>query len=140
MFSALSLLAARSQTSLDKPADFLVKLGNAVGGKVSHPGDRVTAVIISPERFLGGRLVGSVDAVSAGSDGKMSFTFRQLEFKGSTLSIVSKTSDFVNSKGHSKVDEDERPLRVEDGVLISTYPDFVLDEGAETKLRVSVAH
>ena len=77
IFLGLSLPAAWSQTTLDKPAHFLVKLGNAVGSKVSHPGDRVTAVIVSPERFLGGRLIGSVDILSAGSDGQMSFTFRQ---------------------------------------------------------------
>jgi hypothetical protein len=57
---------AISGQTLDGPTPFLVKLGVDLGSATSHVGDVVTAVVISPERFLGASFDGTVDQVSAG--------------------------------------------------------------------------
>jgi hypothetical protein len=123
----------------DRPASFLVKLRTPVGPKISHAGDPVSASVISPESYLGGKLEGTVVEASAGPPAKLRFVFRTLEFKGKRQSIASQTVEFVNSKGHPGADEQERPVKVDGGTLVATAGDFVLDEGAEVKLQVSRA-
>lgn len=120
--------------SLDKPTNFHVKLSDPVGGSISKQGSRVGAVVISPESFLGGRFEG---AVTQASNGKVEVVFHLLRFKGKSWNITTRTTSFVNSIGHPAVDEDERPLQLDNGVFLSAHADAKLDEGAELRLSVS---
>ncbi|MGH9163718.1 MAG: DUF5060 domain-containing protein [Vicinamibacteraceae bacterium] len=122
--------------AFNRPTDFHVKLSTDLGVQTSGAGDPVNAFVISPERFLGGRLTGTVDQASSASGGRLRFTFETLEYQGRTFRVTSTLTSFVNSKGHRLVDEQERPLEVTGGVLISAAPDFTLDEGAEVRLQV----
>ena len=128
-------LAAFAQT-LERTTNFLVKLSDPIGGKVSKAGQKIGAVIISPETFLGGRFEG---VVKQAAPGKVTVEFTTLRYKDRTLAVATTTAGFVNSLGHPSVDEQERPVAVEQGMLTSTTPDFVIDEGAELKLKVSPA-
>lgn len=137
-YALLSLLLTASVfgQTLQTETNFLVKLSDPVGSKVSKPGAPVGAVIISPERFLGGRFVGAIKAVSTG---RVEVTFHKLEYKGQTHAVRTIVTEFVNSIGHPSVDEKERPVKVENGVLVSTHADMLIDEGAELKMKVSPA-
>jgi len=131
--------APASETStrtLDEPTRFLVKLGDDIGRKISTAGDRVTAVVISPERFLGARFEGAVDQVSGGGESALRFTFNVLRHGRETYRVTSAAISFVNSKGHPSVDEQERPVRIDNGVLTSASPDLQVNEGAEFQLQV----
>lgn len=129
----LLIMPAFAQT-LEAPADFLVKLSDSIGGSVSRQGQKVGAVIISPEKFLGGRFEGEVKLAAPG---KVRIEFTAIKYRSTTIAVTTATTDFVNSIGHPAVDEQQRPLTVSEGVFVSKSPDFVLDEGAELKLRVT---
>jgi hypothetical protein len=126
--------AAQSAPALDRERNFLVKLRTPVGNKLSKPGDRVTASVISPETFLGASLEGTVEQVTANG---VRVGFRSLVHKGVTIEVSSTTRDFVNSKGHKSVDDEERAAVVEDGALVAKGGSLWLDEGAEIQLRVA---
>ena len=134
----LLLGAAGFAQTLDKETPFLVKLSDPIGARASKPGQRVGAVIISPERFLGGRFTGEVKAVSSNArGGRVEIAFHALEFKGKSIAVRTVTTEFVNSIGHPSVDEQERPVKVEAGVFVSSHPDMLIDEGAELKLSAT---
>ncbi len=120
--------------AIEGPTPFLVKLGEDIASNTSRAGDAVTAVVISPERFLGARLEGAVEQVSPG-EGMLRFTFHRLLHRESSYGITTTVTGFVNSIGHRSVDEQGRPVQITDGVLTSPS-DFRLDEGAEFQLRV----
>ena len=122
--------------TLDSPTRFLVKLSTDLSTKKTKAGDRVAAFVISPERFLGATFEGTVDRVSGT---ELRFIFRTLRYRTATTRVTSAIVDFVNSKGHKLVDEQERPLQVVDGVVISKASDFAIDEGAELSLQVTPA-
>ena len=117
---AFPTTSGSARQTLETPTRFLVKLGEDVGSELSRVGDRVTAVVISPERFLGARFEGAVDQASADAEGTLRFEFHTLERTGNTYRVASTVTGFVNSKGHPSVDERERPVRVADGVLTSS--------------------
>ncbi|MCC7154128.1 MAG: DUF5060 domain-containing protein [Bryobacterales bacterium] len=130
-----ALLVRRAQTAgLDRERNFLVKLRTPIGNRISKPGDAVSASVISPETFLGAQMRGAVEQVSANG---VTIAFRSLMFKGGTTGVSSVTRDFVNSKGHKQVDDEERPARVRDGALTADGGTLWLDEGAEIQLRVT---
>ena len=131
-----ALACGGSAQTLDSPARFLVKLSTDLNTKKTRVGDRVAAFVISPERFLGGTFEGAVDRVSAT---ELRFTFQTLRYRTSTSRVTSAILDFVNSKGHKLVDEQERPLQVIDGVVTSKTAGFAIDEGAEFNLQVGPA-
>jgi hypothetical protein len=135
VFFTLIGLCACAQT-LEKPTNFLVKLSDPIGGKLSKAGQKIGAVIISPEIFLGGRFEGQVKQAAPG---KVMVEFTQIKYKSRTIPVTTVTTDCVNSIGHPLVDEKERPITVERGVLTSKTPDFLVDEGAELKLQVTPA-
>jgi len=120
--------------SLDKPTNFHVKLSDPIGLSIGRPGTRVGAVVISPESFLGGRFEGSVTQARGG---EVEVVFHLLRCKGQSWSVATRTTGYVNSIGHPAVDEDQRPLKRENGVFLSTHADAKLDEGAERRLSVS---
>jgi hypothetical protein len=127
-----------SARTLGETTKFLVKLGVDLAAKASSVGVPVTAVVISPERFLGARFEGTVDQVSADA-GTLRFTFTTLRHRGDNYRVTSSILGFVNSKGHPSVDDQERPLRVEGGVLSSGSADWQVNEGAEFQLQVDPA-
>ncbi|MEX2300047.1 MAG: DUF5060 domain-containing protein, partial [Bryobacterales bacterium] len=130
--------AGASSKALEETTKFLVKLGVGLGPTASSVGDRVAAVVISPERFLGARFEGTVDQVSADA-GTLRFSFNTLRHKSDNYRVTSTVLSFVNSKGHPSVDEQERPLRVEAGEMSSETVDWQVDEGAEFQLQVDPA-
>jgi hypothetical protein len=112
----------------------LVKLRTPVGTSRSRAGDRVEASIISPETYLGGFLEGSVGQSAADGRGRLALRFESLRFRDARFTLRGVVTRFVNSKGHERVDDDERPATVEDGTIVSDGPDLRLDEGAELTL------
>jgi hypothetical protein len=136
---AATATPAVSGQTLDGPTPFLVKLGVDLGSATSRVGDAVTAVVISPERFLGAGFEGTVDQVSGGTGRTLRFTFHRLMHKENTYRVTSAVTGFVNSLGHRSVDESERPVQLSDGVLTAPSADFTLNEGAEFQLQVTPA-
>jgi hypothetical protein len=126
--------ARQSVPALDRERNFLVKLRTPIGNRISKPGDRISASVISPETFLGAALQGSVERITSGG---VAISFRSLVHKSGTIDVSSTATGFVNSKGHKQVDDAERPARVQQGALVSEGDTFWLDEGAEIQLRVS---
>jgi hypothetical protein len=125
-----------SLKTLDEATKFLVKLGEDIGAQTSRVGDSVTAVVISPERFLGARFAGVVDQVSSEDGGSLRFTFNSLDHKADRYRVASRVLGFVNSKGQPLVDEQDVTVQVADGVLVSVSPGWRLDEGSEFQLQV----
>jgi hypothetical protein len=124
---------------LDEATKFLVKLGEDIGAQTSRVGDSVTAVVISPERFLGARFAGVVDQVSSEDGGSLRFTFNALDHRADRYRVASRVLGFVNSKGQPLVDEQGVTVQVADGVLVSASPGWRLDEGSEVQLQVEPA-
>jgi hypothetical protein len=124
--------------ALEGPTSFLVKLGGDISSHTSRAGDAVTAVVISPDRFLGARFEGVVDEVSNETQGgTVRFTFTRLTHRDETRRVTSTVTGFVNSKGHRSVDEREIAVQISDGLLRSSSANLTLDEGAEFQLQVT---
>ena len=115
---------------------FLVKLMTDLDTRKTKTGMKVSAFVISPERFLAGLFEGSVDRLSAT---ELRFAFDRITYRGTTLRVKTTIVDFVNSKGHKLVDEQERSLLVVDGVVTSKNAGFTIDEGAEISIEVTPA-
>ena len=122
--------------TLDGAGEFLVKLNIDISSRTNRAGDPVTAVVISPERFLGARFEGGIAVASADAPGRLSFEFHTLRRQGDAYPVTSTITSFVNSKGHPGVDDRERPVAVEGGVLTAPLAEIVIDEGAEFRLRI----
>ena len=133
---AFVFLAA--MTAVAQPADpgaartYLVKLSVPVGTKLSKAGDAIKAAIISPESLLNGYLEGIVEERSAG---RIVLRFNRVQYKSKATPIRSEVIGFVNSKGHKEVDDDERPIRLQDGAFLIAHGDLWLDEGSELRVR-----
>ncbi len=132
-------LPVSSGQAFSTERNVLVKLRAPIGTLRSRLGDRVEASIISPETYLGGSLEGTVIESSPEAPGKLILSFHLLRFKEKRLSLRAVVTDFVNSKGHKRTDEAERPARVENGAIISDFRELLLDEGAELTLRAGPA-
>ena len=115
---------------------YLVKLGGPVASAVSRKGDEVTAVVISPEKYLGAKLEGMVDDAAPAGPARLSFRFHSLTFRGKTIPVRAVIAGFVNSNGGRDIDEEGRPVRVEAGKLISGAEALRFDEGSEFRLQL----
>lgn len=115
---------------------FLVKLSAPVGTKQSKPGDRIRAAIVSPESLLNGYVEGRVEAVSS-PPGRLLLRFDSVLYKGRSTLISTSVTDFVNSKGHKSLDDDEKPVRLEAGAMLAADRDLWLDEGSELRLTAA---
>lgn len=113
--------------------EFLVKIGEDLDLTTSRPGDAISAVVISPERFLGARFEGAVEQSPRGS---LKFGFRTLRHGHDVYRVRTLLQRFVNSKGHAMVDEQERAVEVLDGRLTSPSGEIHIGEGAEFRLGV----
>lgn len=135
MMTAVLFLVALAADLPPLPKNYHVKLSNPVSSKTSKPGAAIRAAVISPESLLNGYLEG---VLAPAAKGRVVLQFTRLVYKGSTTPLNLELVSFVNSKGHKSVDEDERPLVVEAGVM-SGGPGvrhFWIDEGAELRLKV----
>src|SRR5688572_13249572 len=104
---AVTASASLAQSSAPDPGaarTYLVKLSVPVSTKLSQPGDRIRAAIISPESLLNGYLEGVVEEVSTRSGGKLLLRFNSVLYKRQSTPIATEVVDFVNSKGHKSVD------------------------------------
>ena len=110
---------------------FLVKLRSPIGTQVSRPGVPISASVISPETYLGATLQGTVETVTLDS---VTVVFRSLVHNGRAVPVMLRPSDFVNSKGHKQVDDENRPLRIQNGTFTAANTALYLDEGAEVRL------
>ena len=119
--------------SLEGKKNFLVKLRTPIGTKISRAGQPVEASVISPESFLGALMEGKVTSIDEG----LRVTFHAIRFKGRSIEISTETTDFVNSKGHKNVDDENRPARIQDGRFVSPSGSLWIDEGAEFRLAVT---
>ena len=119
---------------------YLVKLSVPVSTTASKAGDRIRAAIISPESLLNGYLEGVVSQVSSKPASRLVLHFTSVLYKGKSTPIDGKVVDFVNSKGHKSVDDDERPITLDDGRFASARGDLSLDEGAELRVQAAPAH
>ena len=81
--------------TLDGAGRFLVKLATDLGARKSKTGDRVTAFVISPERFLAGTFEGTVDRAA---DGSLEISFQSLKFKDKTFRVSSKVMTLSTRK------------------------------------------
>lgn len=133
LIPALLLSASLWCQTLSKETKFLVKLGVPVDSRISRAGDKIVAAVISPERFLAGRLEGAVEQVERA---RLRFSFQTLRFRDRTISIASVVTGVVNSKGQAGLDDEDRVVRIEAGAVVVAGPGVVLDEGAEIKLSV----
>lgn len=118
-----------------QPRTFHIKLSTPVDTKSAKAGDPVRAALISPESYLNGYLEGTVERVESGRSAMLHLRFTRLVFKGQTAAVETEVFEFVNSKGHKSVDDDERPVSIENGVIKADGPQLLLDEGSEMRLR-----
>ena len=135
--AVITLLMCPSQSIAQDAStirSFLVKLSVPVSTKASKPGDRIRAAIISPESLLNGYLEGTVQQVSSKPAGAVVLRFTSVLYKGKSTTIDGTVVDFVNSKGHKSVDDDERPITLFDGRFTSAKGDLWLDEGSEFRV------
>jgi len=121
--------ATRAQT-------YLVKLSTPVNSKTSKVGDSIRAAMISPETLLNGYLEGELEKVSSTPGGALVLRFDRLVYKGEATLLQTELVDWVNSKGHKSVDDEERPVTLENGELRTTDSELWLDEGAELRVRL----
>jgi hypothetical protein len=115
------------------PKSYLVKLSTPVNSRTAKTGDPIRAAMISPETLLNGYLEGTVEKSGRGM---FVLRFTRLIYKGKTTPLQTELIDWVNSKGHKSVDDEERPVTLDKGELRTGGPELWLDEGAE--LRVSI--
>ena len=110
---------------------FLVKLGDTLDTRTSRPSDRVRAVVISPVSLRGGRLEGAVEEARGGS---LRFSFHTLRHAGKSLSIRTRITGVVNSKGDVSRDDLGQVVRIEEGTIIAPGEATAIHEGAEIRL------
>ncbi len=110
---------------------FLVKLSDSVHSKTSRKGQRLGAVVISPEQLRGGRLEGTVEEARGG---RLRFSFHTLRFAGKVIPIRTEVTGVVNSKGNADRDDLEQPVRVERGTVTVAGRAVAIEEGAEIRL------
>lgn len=136
---ALALCLASAALSQDTTTarTYLVKLGVSVSTKENKVGDPIKAAIVSPEILLNGYMEGKVEELTREPGGKLVLRFTAIQYKGKSTPIRSQVVDFVNSKGHKSVDDDERPAKLENGALATQGSDLWLDEGAELRVQAS---
>ena len=131
--AVLALACAVAATA--QPRTFLVKLSTPVSSKASRAGDPIRAAIISPESLLNGYLEGRIEKASA-PGAALVLRFTKLLYKGKSTDLRTEVVDWVNSKGHKSVDDEERPVTLVNGELRAAGRELWLDEGSELRVKV----
>jgi hypothetical protein len=110
---------------------FLVKLADTLDTRISRPGDKVRAVVISPVSLRGGRLEGTVEEARGG---RLRFSFHTLHHAGKTSRVRTQITGVFNSKGHVSRDDLGQVVRIEEGTIVATGEATAIHEGAEIRL------
>ncbi|MEZ5353801.1 MAG: hypothetical protein R2762_14275 [Bryobacteraceae bacterium] len=137
MIRILYLLLLAGAMVAQPPKSYLVKLGTPVNSRTSKAGAPIRAAIISPESLLGGYFEGTVEKAQSTPNGALVLRFDKLVYQGKTTSIRTEVIDWVNSKGHKSVDDDERAVTLDNGELRTAGRELWLDEGSEIRVRVA---
>lgn len=131
LIAVLMLSAALWTQTVPQGTKFMVKLSDSLSSKTSRKGDKVRAVVISPERLRGGRLEGAVEEAESG---RLRFSFHTLRFAGKTVAIRTEITGVVSSKGNADLDDLEQAVSIERGTVVVKGPVVAIDEGAEIRL------
>ena len=92
--------------------------------------------MISPESLLNGYLEGEIEKAQTKPAGVLVLRFNRLLYKGKTTPLETEVIDWVNSKGHKNVDDEERAVTLDHGELHTAGPELWLDEGSELRVRI----
>lgn len=97
--------------SIGRDQNFRVKLTSALDSKTNRKGDKITAIVVSPEAFKGATMEGQVnEASSSGSikkTSRLNFSFSSLILSsGESIAVSSQVRSYTNSKGKQGVDEE----------------------------------
>lgn len=130
------LLLMTAAAALAQPQTYLVKLSTPVNTMTNKAGDPIRAAMISPETLLNGYLEGTIEKSVSKPEGRLVLRFDKLIYKGKTTPLRTELVDWVNSKGHKSVDDEERPVTLEKGELRTEGPELWLDEGSELRVRI----
>jgi hypothetical protein len=136
MTKIVLLVMLAAALAFGQPRSYLVKLSTPVNSKTSKSGDPIRAAIISPESLLNGYIEGTVEKTASKPNGILVLRFTRLLYKGKSTPLKTELIDWVNSKGHKSVDDEERAVTLEKGELRTAGPELWLDEGSE--LRVAL--
>jgi len=131
---ALALVALVAQTP-KLPNNYHLKLVTPVDSKTSRAGMAIRAAVISPESLLNSYLEGTVERVAMKPEGVIRLRFDRLMYQGRAIPLQTELTNWVNSKGHEKVDDNEAAMRLEAGEFRSRTRRIWLDEGAELRVK-----
>ncbi len=100
--------------------EFRVKLTSALSTKTNKKGDKINAMVVTPEQFAGGFMEGEVKESKSGNkiNGKsvLNFTFSSLQHQDKTVPVEANIKTFRNSKGQEGVDEEGRVIQKKSNV------------------------
>lgn len=120
-----------AQPKVEEGTRFLVKLGDTLDSRTSRPGDRVSAVVISPVALRGGRLEGEVEEAQGP---RLRVRFHTLRYAGHAIPVRAEVTGVVNSKGNPARDDLNQVVQVEKGTVIARGDAVAIHEGAELRL------
>jgi hypothetical protein len=100
--------------TIPQDTEFRVKLTAALSTKTNKKGDKISAMVVSPQQFAGGIMEGQVKEAKSGNKihGKsvLNFTFSSLSCENNTIPVDANIKTFRNSKGQEGVDEEGRVI------------------------------
>jgi hypothetical protein len=107
---ALAAAGTGNAQTITSETQFTVKLLGPLDTTTNRAGDKITAMVVSPEAFKGDMMEGEVK--KSKSSGKMNgksvlnFTFQTLHHGNKDIAIQSQVLTAYNSKGQANVDEE----------------------------------
>jgi hypothetical protein len=100
--------------SIPDNTDFRVKLTSPLNTDVNRKGDKITAIVLSPNEFANAMMEGEVKESKSGGKVKgksvLNFTFQTLVVNERSISINSEVKSLINSQGKANVDEEGRVI------------------------------
>lgn len=118
-FAAVLALPLPGET-IAPDTEFQVKLTAPLSTRTNKKGDKITALVVTPQNFAGGILEGEVKESKNGGKirGKsvLNFTFHTLTHKEQIIPIDAHIKSFTNSKGEQNVDEEGRVVEKKSNV------------------------
>src|SRR5260221_7596243 len=107
----LASLCQAEVPPLGRDVDFRVKLTSSLSSRENKKGDKISAIVLSPDAFKGATLEGTVEeAKSSGKVNKSStlrFSFHSLVLPGNEqVAVQTHVKSYKNSKGKEGVDEE----------------------------------
>jgi hypothetical protein len=107
-----SLAIPACAQTIPQETEFRVKLTSGLSTKTARKGDKISALVVTPEQFAGAFMEGEVKESKSGNkmNGKsvLNFTFNTLHVKEKQVPVSANIKTFRNSKGQEGVDEEGR--------------------------------